>query len=71
MKKAFAALSGALAAVLIVTPFELSVVTPSAGHLVGYMIDRHGEWHTRASERPFADDPPPDPCMLDLSAPCE
>jgi hypothetical protein len=52
------------------TPFELSVVTAGAGHLVGYMIDRHGEWHERAGERPFADDPAPDPCMLDLSVPC-
>lgn len=53
------------------TPFELSVVTAGAGYLVGYMIDRHGEWHARAGERPFADDPPPDPCMLDLSVPCQ
>jgi hypothetical protein len=53
------------------TPFELSVLTAGAGHLVGYMIDRHGEWHARTAERPFADDPPPDPCMLDLSVPCQ
>lgn len=53
------------------TPFELSVVTAGAGQLVGYMIDRHGGWHTRAGERPFADDPGPDPCMLDLSVPCQ
>jgi hypothetical protein len=53
------------------TPFELSVVTAGAGQLIGYMIDRHGEWHTRAGERPFADDPAPDPCMLDLSVPCQ
>jgi len=53
------------------TPFELSVVTAGAGHLVGYMIDRHGEWHARAGERPFPDDPPPDPCMLDLSVLCQ
>jgi hypothetical protein len=53
------------------TPFELSVVTAGAGHLVGYMIDRRGEWHARAGERPFADDLPPDPCMLDLSVPCQ
>jgi hypothetical protein len=53
------------------TPFELSVVTAGSGQLVGYMIDRHGEWHTRAAERPFPDDPPPDPCMLDLSVLCQ
>ena len=53
------------------TPFELSVVTAGTGQLVGYMIDRHGEWHVRAGERPFADDPAPDPCMLDLSVPCQ
>jgi hypothetical protein len=47
------------------------VVTAVAGHLVGYMIDRHGEWHARAGERPFPDDPPPDPCMLDFSVPCQ
>jgi hypothetical protein len=53
------------------TPFELSVVTAGSGQLVGYMIDRHGEWHTRAGERPFPDNPPPDPCMLDLSVLCQ
>ena len=49
------------------TPFELSVVT--AG--VGYMIDRHGEWHARTGERPIPEDPPPDPCLLDLSVRCQ
>jgi hypothetical protein len=48
------------------TPFELSIVL--AG--VGYMIDRHGESHTRADGRPIPEDPAPDPCMLDLSVPC-
>jgi hypothetical protein len=56
---------------LVDTPFELSVVTAGDGHLVGYMIDRHGQWHTRPGERPFADDPPPDSCMLDLSVLCQ
>ncbi len=49
------------------TPFELSVVI--AG--VAYMIDRHGAWHSRPGERSIAEDPPPDPCMLDLSVPCQ
>jgi hypothetical protein len=49
------------------TPFELSVITPGAG----YMIDRHGEWHARTGDRPIVEDPPPDPCMLDLSVACQ
>jgi len=54
------------------TPFEVSVVTAGAG----YMIDRHGEWHARTGERPIgerpiSEDPPPDPCLLDLSVPCQ
>jgi hypothetical protein len=49
------------------TPFELSVMS----NRIGYMIDRHGQWHTRAEGRPIPEDPPPDPCFIDLSIACQ
>jgi hypothetical protein len=53
------------------TPFELTAGSASSGQLVHYMIDRYGKWHMGTGERLTSEDPPPDPCMMDFSVPCQ
>jgi hypothetical protein len=49
------------------TPFELWLYFDR----VGYMVDAEGRWHARQGGYATSVDPPPAPCLIDFSIPCE